>query len=212
MVKPGSLERGRCRQEEISQHGSFHAVCEAESREALFIEEAHGSAVAPFDKRTKCHGEVVFFCGFFEVFIGGLFAQGFGCELADVGRLVAANVFRALFEQASERFFFRHGVAQELARSLAFSIGERRVFSLAALFPMLFKEGFERVRFFCRFVLALFSIGAPKLLFVGRRPFVAAAKVAIEASSEIGFAHVFQGEALLHLGKDFLVVLKERFF
>ena len=68
------------------------------------------------------------------------------------------------------------------------------------------------MRFFCRFVLALFSIGAPKLLFVGRRPFVAAAKVAIEASSEIGFAHVFQGEALLHLGEDFLVVLKERVF
>ena len=68
------------------------------------------------------------------------------------------------------------------------------------------------MRFFCRFVLALFSIGAPKLLFVGRRPFVAAAKVAIEASSEIGFAHVFQWDALLHFGKDFLVVLQERVF
>ena len=185
---------------------------EAKSHEALFIGEAHGSAVAPFDKRTERHGEVVFFCRFFEVFIGGLFTKGFGCELADVGRLVAAVVFCALFEQASERFFFRHGVAQELARDLAFSIGERRVFSLAALLPILFKEGFERMHFFCRFVLALFSIGAPKLLFVRRRCLVAAAKVAIEASSEIGFAHVFQWDALLHFGKDFLVALKERFF
>ena len=212
MVKPGSLERGRCRQEEVFQHGSFHAVREAESRETLFIEEAHGSAVSSFDKGTERHGEVVFLCGFFEVFIGGLFAQGFGCELADVGRFVTAVVFRALFEETSERLFLRAAVAQELARSLAFSIGERRVFSLAALLPILFKEGFERMRFFCRFVFALFSIGAPKLLFVRRRCLVAAAKVAIEASSEIGFAHVFQGDAFLHFGKDFLVVLKERFF
>ena len=68
------------------------------------------------------------------------------------------------------------------------------------------------MRFFCRFVFALFSIGAPKLLFVGRRPFVAAAEVAIEASSEIGFAHVFQRDAFLHFGKNRPVALAERVF
>jgi len=67
-------------------------VREAKSHEALFIEEAHGSAVSSFDKRTKCHGEVVFLCGFFEVFIGGLSNLMAAFSLCQLGRELKGSV------------------------------------------------------------------------------------------------------------------------